>query len=150
MAATVNASTRQARSAIETRLKAQWRNGGNLLTPIQWPNASGWETAGGWSEQMPANDPWLKVDVLFGDNQAVTMGQVKLNRNVAILQLTLFFPRTEGAGELDEMAGTAKAIFSRYCGDGLEFEAMAGPVTQQEQGQMTGVLTGTFYFYEQV
>lgn len=150
MAETVEAATRAARAAIETRLRALWVTGGSqLLTPIQWPNAAGWETATGWSEQLPGNDPWLKVDIFFGDNLAVTLGQTKLNRNVGTLQITIFIPAAEGAGEMDELAGKAKAIFSRFFGSGLEFEAMAGPVTQQEQGQMAGVVSGTFYFYEQ-
>jgi hypothetical protein len=151
MAETVANAVRAARSAIETRLRAQWvTGGGQLLTPIQWPNAAGWETASGWSEQLPGNDPWLKVDIFIGDNQPVTISTVKLNRNVGLLQLTIFIPAAEGAGEMDELAGKAKAIFSRFFGNGLEFVSVSGPVTQQDAGQMSGVVTGTFYFYEQV
>jgi hypothetical protein len=64
--------------------------------------------------------------------------------------LTIFIPAAEGAGEMDELAGKAKAIFSRFFGNGLEFVSVSGPVTQQDAGQMSGVVTGTFYFYEQV
>lgn len=150
MAETVANAVRVARAAIETKLRAEWISGGNLLTPIQWPNAAGWEVIGGWNEQQPPNDPWLKVDILIGDTQPVTISTPKLNRNVGLLQLTIFIPAAEGPGEMDELAGKAKAIFSRFFGSGLEFEAMAGPVTQQDDGQMSGVVTGTFFFYEQI
>jgi len=150
MAESVENAVRAARAAIEMRLRAQWVNGGQLLTPIQWPNTAGWEIQGGWSEQMPSNTPWLKVDILFGDNQPITISTPKLNRNVGLLQLTIFIPAAEGPGEIDTLAGKAKAIFSRFFGNGLDFEAMAGPVTDQDDGQMSGVVTGTFYFYEQV
>lgn len=99
---------------------------------------------------MPANDPWLKVDIFIGDTQAVTISTVKLNRNVGTLQLTIFIPAAEGPGEMDTLAGKAKSIFSRFFGSGLDFQAMSGPVTQVEDGQMSGVVTGTFYFYEQL
>lgn len=150
MAESVENAVRMARRAIETKLRAEWVNAGQLLTPIQWPNAGGFETATGWAEQLPGNDPWLKVDIFIGDNQAVTISTPKLNRNVGTLELTIFCPAGEGPGEMDELAGRAKAIFSRFFGDGLDFEAMAGPSTQQDDGQMSGVVTGTFYFYEQV
>lgn len=151
MAETVANAVRAARAAIETKLRAEWVNGlGQLLTPIQWPNTAGFEVVGGWSEQLPGNDPWLKVDILIGDNQSITISTVKLNRNVGLLQLIIFIPAAEGPGEMDELAGKAKAIFSRFFGNGLEFDAVSGPITQQDDGQMSGVVTGTFFFYEQV
>lgn len=102
------------RAAVESRVAAQWVDGGGQPpSVISWPDVP---------FTVPTNAAWLKVSILFGDSFPTTIcgNGSGLNRNVGSIQLQVYVPKGRGTGaQLDTLAGTARGIFSRFSGSGL-------------------------------
>lgn len=151
MAWTVATAITNAHQAIEQRIAAQWVDGsGTQRTPIQWPAVDGIDNLGTIETQPPTDAPWLKVDILQGDSFPFTFGTVALNTNVAVIQLSVYVPRNNGMATLNEYKGYARAIFTRYVGNGLRCEASSVGPDLEERGYLIGIVRTKVEYEEQV
>lgn len=77
----------------------------------------------------PANDPWLSVQINFGDNayytlQAPTTG---LNRQSGVVVIDIFGNVGTGAAAAYTIAERVKDLFDRKTVSGVIFDAASGP-----------------------
>lgn len=154
MAWDVAESQSKAQQAVETRIAAAWVDGPLYRTPIQWPAVLGLKDVDKTTTipAPPTNAPWLKVDIINGDTEPATFGGTKgLNVTTAIIQLTIYAPRQCGLKQLNELAGLAKAIFSRQLtGDGIRPLASGFKMLPDEKGWIVGMVRTPFEYYEEV
>ncbi len=94
----------------------------------------------------------MKVDVLNAETTPFSRcGDHGMNKALVLVQLTLYCPRQKGLGELKQLAGYAKAIFSRkFNSDGLQPSASSFVLTDDERGWIRGIVRTSVEFFEEV
>lgn len=90
----------------------------NLPYPINWENR---ETIKNGEPYQPVNEPWLRVTIKIGDNQAETLD--KQDRVVGIMQTDIFLPRGSGTMLAYEIADDLRQALPKN-GGSLEYGAM--------------------------
>lgn len=154
MAWDVSESQSKVQQAIEARIVAQWIDGPLYRTPIQWPAVMGLVGKDKTTilSAPPTNEAWLKVDVINGETAPFSRsGDNGMNKTLVIVQLTIYAPRQKGLKQLNELAGAAKAIFSRkFNADGLQPGASSFRLLPDERGQLVGMVRTPVEYFEQV
>lgn len=138
---------------IEQRLAAQWLNGGNYRTAIQWPSALGLIDVDKTTvlSAPPTTADWIQLDVIDGDTEAATFGGIKgLNVTTSIIQITINTPRNKGDKQLFTLGGLAKEIFNRYHANGLRCEASSLRKIEAQGGILRAAVRTPFEYYEEV
>lgn len=147
MSTTVTNSITEAHQAIEARIAANWG-----FTPVQYPNVTGLVDGaeGAMLKEPPTNNPWMKVDVLYGDSflASIAGGESGLTRNTGVIQLKIYAPKGDGMVRINELKGWARRIFSRFVGNGLACRASSAGPDLTEAGWLVGVVRTPFEFYE--
>lgn len=105
-----------AQIAILTRFKTQWAD----RTPVSYPNVS---------FTPPEAGPWVRLDIVWGDATAATMGPVTKQRNtiVGVIFVNAFAVPGKGRGAVNSEADAARDIFNRLEVSGVRFSVPSGP-----------------------
>ena len=148
MALPVATARQSIQSAIEQRVEAQWLDGGNLRTAVQFPGVVGLkDTNGQIITAPPPGAPWLQVDVIWGASLEATFGTIAENINAALIQLSVFVPRSLGKAQLNTLVGLAAAIFDRYNANNLRCRASDLGPDIGSGGYLQGTARTRFEFY---
>lgn len=100
-----------------------------------------------------SGQPWMKVDVINGDTDSFSRcGDHGMNKVLVIVQLSIYSPRQKGMGALLQLAGYAKAIFSRkFNADGLQPGASSFRESSEAgSGWLRGIIQTPVEFFEEV
>lgn len=152
MAYALVTATDDAREVIEARLAALWVSGVTPRTPIQYPAVLGLiDTDGGVIMSPPTNAAWLKLDIVWGSTEEATFSvDGSLNRNLGVIQMSLYVPANAGVGALETLKGHARVIFSRFVGSGIRCRASSPGPNFTDAGWMVGIVTTAFECYEEM
>lgn len=86
----------------------------------------------------PANDLWLRYDVLWGRGVVWTMAPTASNNITGVVHLRLYAPNQTGSGALDRLADSVRALLNRVAvptdnGQDIRFMAPSGPARQPNE-----------------
>lgn len=146
----------EAWEAIRARIVAQWVNGAQYRTAIQFPGTIGVMLVNGTMSTQgkpPVGLPWLKVDLVGVTAQAFSYCKDHgTNRNTVWIYLTVYSPRNDGENQLLSLIGLARVIFSRkHTGDGLRPEVTDIPMRLPDEKECLVAQVKTLcHFYETV
>jgi len=106
-----------ANTAIHVRFDDQWGTTGW----VSWPNVMP------GVDKPPDKEPWVQLDVLWGDAFIDTMETTASNRMYGLIQITLYCPVGEGEAIAMGHVDTLRNIFNRWSGSGVVCGASSGP-----------------------
>lgn len=69
----------------------------------------------------PTNDAWVRLNVVTGSGQQISLGPTSLDRETGYVQVTVFVPLTGGAEYRDHLIDTLKPIFRKRRVGGATF-----------------------------
>lgn len=70
----------------------------------------------------PANNAWIRLNVVPGVNQQISLGALSLDRESGFVQATVFVPLAQGAEYRDHLIDLLKPIFRKRRIGGARFE----------------------------
>lgn len=148
MAETITTIENTILRVIESRIDTEWRAAGR--SAVQYPMVMGLKgTDGLITNAPPTNAIWLKADIVPGETTEATFSQdCSMNRNTGVIQLAVYVPANQGTVTLATYKGYARAIFSRYVGNGLRCRASNWGPNLTDAGWIVGIVTTAFEFYE--
>ena len=148
MAFPVESARQSVQTVVEQRLEVEWVFGGELRTPIQFPNVLGLRDVDGQTiEKPPPESPWMQVDIIWGASTEATFGTIALNENAALIQLSLYVPRNQGNWLLNHLVGCAARIFDRFHGQGLRCRSSSLGPDLPAAGYLSGIVRTPFVFF---
>lgn len=105
----------QAQVDIETRINAAaWPE------PVAYPHVA-------FTAPDPES-PWVKLDLLWGDTEEISMKPTQGNRTVGVIQLTAFAPRGNGHAVLSALCDKVRDLFNRQSFGTVRCRAASGAV----------------------
>ena len=96
------------REAIENYFKQAW----NSETPVLWNNSR---------QAPPKTGSWIRVTILNGIANAVSIGQTSVHRNEGLVQVQIFAKKGTGTKVLYDLADIVVNIFSQKQIDSIQF-----------------------------
>jgi uncharacterized protein DUF4128 len=108
-----------ATSAIETRLQQALPT-----TPVLYPNQP---------FTPPMGQPFVRAHILWGRSVELTMQPTQSNLDIAILQIDIYVPQSEGAGRQRRLGEQVRAIFNRQEFESVRCEAATGLIAAREE-----------------
>jgi len=151
MSDTVSTITETIRRVIEERLEAAWVNGAALRTPIQYPGVTRLKnTDGTLIDDPPTDSPWIKLEIQWSATVEATISVNQyLNRNTGVIQISVYAPDGSGTSQLETFKGLARAVFSRFDGDGgLRCRASQPGPNYKDDPWLVGIIKTEFECYE--
>ncbi len=139
MALSPSEALANARTVIEGRLLDRWAAAGCDPGVIAWP---------GIDFEPPTNAAWLEVQIDYGTNRRLTVGDARTHQNVGSLDLIFRRPDSDGMGELLRLVGIVKDAFQGWTGNEVQFDTVSVNAPVSENGWQIAAVVAEFNFYE--
>lgn len=139
MALSPSAALANARTVIEGRLLEQWVAAGYSPDAISWP---------GVNFTAPTNDAWLEVQIDYGANQRLTVGDARTHKSIGSLDLILRNPDGKGMADLLQMVGTLKDAFQGVTLSEVQFDTVSVNAPVSQNGWQVAAIVAEFNYYE--
>lgn len=113
--------------ALSTHFAASW-----TTTVVQYENVL---------FTPPVGDAWVRLNVVTGSNQQISLGPVSLDREIGYVQVTVFVPLADGSEYRDHLIDTLKPIFRKRRVGGATFNVpeVAVNVSDNEPWYMASI-----------
>jgi hypothetical protein len=119
-------NTAAAEIAIHTLIATAWNYPADPKTPVQWPNVN-------FDPPDPGKGPaeWIKIDIAWGDGEAITMGAAgqgsRRNTLAGVLFISGFTPKNTAYGPLLAHMDAMRDVLNRVAVSGVRFGVPSAP-----------------------